>query len=45
MLSYLTKESADIKLKPLLIMLFHMYRDAAAAVDLPQMGPDNLQQR
>ena len=43
MLSYLTKESADIKLKPLLIMPFYMYRDPAAAVDLPQMGHDNFQ--
>ena len=24
---------------------FYMYRDPAAAVDLPQMGPDNIQQR
>ena len=38
-------QTADIKLKPLLIMTFYMYRDPAAAVDLPQMGHDNCQQR
>ena len=36
-------QTADIKLKPLLIMPFYMYRDPAAAVDLPQMGHDNFQ--